>query len=92
MMMAPQPGYIGQQSVPPPNVQGVTEAVQITCPNCKAVAMTNIQKQVSPMQWIICILCFLFCFPCTFFPCYISSCYKTIHKCSHCQNFIGCSQ
>ena len=92
-MQAPQPGgFIGQQYSAPPNVQGATEPVQVTCPSCKAVAMTHTEKEISTQQWIICIVCYFLCFPCTCSPCYFSQCYKTVHKCSHCQNHIGVSQ
>ncbi|CAI2377903.1 unnamed protein product [Moneuplotes crassus] len=89
-MQAPQPGgYIGQQHVQAPNLTGATESVQVVCPHCKAPGMTNTRKEASSTQWILCVICFLICFPCTCSPFYFPNCYKITHTCQFCNNVIG---
>ncbi|CAI2377453.1 unnamed protein product [Moneuplotes crassus] len=83
------PAYQPSPQIPVPNVAGATGPVQIVCPYCKASGMTNTVKQASSMQWIICVLCFFFCFPCTCSPFYIPSCYKITHSCQFCKSQIG---
>ncbi|CAI2380550.1 unnamed protein product [Moneuplotes crassus] len=87
---APQQHY-----VPPPSCYGMNKPIPIKCPNCghgDSLRYTKTKISISPTQWILFIILYLFFPMCCCAPCYVPSCYRVTHTCGECNYFIGISQ
>ena len=70
--------------------RGVTTSVFCECPSCGQATHTRVEVENSPMQWIICLIMFIFgLWLCCCIPFCIDSLKGGNHYCSNCGSSIG---
>ena len=99
MMMQPQPMYAPQPMVAGPTIivaggGGNTAIYSRTpqnahCPGCNKNVMTNVTKDTTSMQWIICVVVALVAPPYCCIPFCVGDCYAAKHTCPSCNRVLG---
>ena len=74
----------------PSMFRGVTQSVFCECPSCSQATYTRVEVENSPMQWILCIIMFIFGLWCC---CCIPFCVDSLkggnHYCTNCGSSIS---
>jgi len=69
------------------------QPVELTCPSCKAVVMTSIEKESSNNAYLCCMFLFIFgCGLCSCLPFCMDNFQNYKHTCPRCNTFIGAYQ
>mmetsp|Transcript_99622 Transcript_99622/g.181733 ORF Transcript_99622/g.181733 Transcript_99622/m.181733 type:complete len:265 (+) Transcript_99622:70-864(+) len=91
MAMPLQPG---QNVVREMNVLSLPSSpVQLTCPGCGSVVMTQVRHEMGAGSWVTCLsVCILGSGACSclgLLPCCMKECQDTIHACPRCHQMLG---
>ncbi|CAF3278949.1 unnamed protein product [Rotaria socialis] len=78
-----------QETYRPPEGKWPRKSISIVCPNCQALAYTQIKVSTTPLTILIGIAQFFFEFSLLFIPICAPPCKQINHYCPNCHSFLG---